>query len=551
MGVFGNLWGKLRRSLENPNLPLNDPSAWEEAGFFEGKSDAGVKVSKRSALGLAAVWQAVDLISGDVAKLPLEVFRRVEDDGREADTAHPAYRLVRREPNREMDHFFFWRLVMVHALLYRNAYIWIDRNGRGEPIELLPLLPDRTAPVRMGGKKYFETVVNGKVEPLPASDVLHIAGFSLDGLAGCDLVKAAKEAIGVGLARQKFGARFFKNGARVSGVLQAPPGSKKENRDKVAAGVEKAHQGLDNAFKVLVLRDNYRFVQTSIAPNEAQMVESMGATVKDVARYFNLPPHKLADSTNASHNSLEQENQSYLDSSLSPWLTAITAQCHMKLLTPAEREADSHYFEHNTAALLRGDTETRYKVYSIAIDKGILSPDEVRSKENLNKRPDGQGGVYLRPLNMAPADDAEGDEPAGDPPPPPDPPDEESARQLRQALSELAEDAIGRVVKRLTLHARKAAKRGDWQAWLEEFGGEHRDVCERMLAPVAAAAVAITGVRAEVYESLCVAIRGDLANRTAEARDLAAVVELVCADYETKAARVFARRYLATEETQP
>lgn len=527
------------RSLENPRVPLT-ADAWDEAGLLANKSDAGVRVNKETALNLAAVFQAVNLISGDLAKLPMEPYKRLGGSDREADRAHKAYRLVRRKANREMSAFRFWRLMFARALFWGNAYAAIDRSGAGWPLELFPLLPDRTAPERINGRLYYATEIGrgakATVRWLDAADVFHLQGVALDDMVGLDLIEAAREAFGLGLARQKFAARFFKNGARVSGILQAPPSSTKEQRDKVAKGVEKAHSGLDAAHKVIVLRDNFRFTQTTISPNEGQMIESGRESIKDVARYFNVPPHKLADSTNASHNSLEQENQSYHDSTLSPWLCAAASEADIKLLSAEEQESDSHYFEHNTRALLRTDTKTRFEVYGKAIEYGILSPDEARAAENLNKRPDGKGGEYLRPLNMAPAGELAGEGEGDD--------DDTGERgELLDAARRVAVDAVARVVKRLTLHARRAAKRpATWPAWLEAVEAEHGDVAGRMLAPAVELLAATTGRRADAAGAIFAAVRRELAAAAGEAigEELEQRVGAACDGLDETAAAVAA-----------
>lgn len=390
-----------RASLENPSVSLNDPDAWNDL-FGEGmRTDAGVLVSHRGALKFSPVWQAVSMISGDVAKLPLEVFRRLDDEkGREVDKAHPAYRLVRRKPNREMHAFKFWRRLMVHGLLWGNGYAYIDRNGRGDPIELFNLLPDRTAPERINGELFYVTETKKPdgspwLRPLPSGDVLHVEGISIDGMEGCDLVEFAKNAIAVGLAAEGFAAKFFKHGVRTAGILELPAGLPKPAGDKIVEGFQKYQEGPDNWFKTVILRDGAKFHNVSVSPQEGEMTISREYAARDVARFFNLCPSRLGIKDSTSYNSKEEDNQNYLDSTLSPWLCSITGEGHTKLLSGAQQAADSHYFEHNTRALLTMNPLKRAQTAAIAIRNGWASPDEIRAAENMNPRKDGKGGQYV------------------------------------------------------------------------------------------------------------------------------------------------------------
>ena len=138
------------RGIENPSVSLNNPKIWDQL-YGTGGTNSGINITPESALGIGAVFQAVNLISGDVAKLPLNVYQRrpdLGDKGREVANNHPAQRLIKYRPNSEMSAFKFWRRLMTHALLWSNAYAYIIRDGSGSPVELLPLLPDRTKPMR-------------------------------------------------------------------------------------------------------------------------------------------------------------------------------------------------------------------------------------------------------------------------------------------------------------------------------------------------------------------------------------------------------------------
>lgn len=396
VGVF-----EQRTSLENPNVNLQDPALWGAVFGDTYTTASGIEVTHESALRNAAVWQAISLISGDLAKLPLDRYRRLPklgDSAREIDRGHPTQRLVRRRPNAEMNSIKFWRRFWVFALLYNNSYAFIDRDGTGQPIGLYPLLPDRTGPVRRGGKLYYETEVSGYGMPVPvdAEDVLHVEGIGINNLEGFDLIQAARESVALALANEKFASKFFKHGGRIGGVLEISSLADKTSRDKTEEGFRKMYEGADNPFKVMVLRDNHKFHAAQTSPKDSQMIEASEQQVRQIARWFNLSPSKLGLSDSVSYNSKAEDNQAYLDSTLSIWLEQLAAECNTKLLN--ENEQDSCFFEHNTAALLKMDLLQRYQAYQIGISSRIVNPNECRSKENM--LPYEGGDEYVNPNTL-------------------------------------------------------------------------------------------------------------------------------------------------------
>jgi HK97 family phage portal protein len=372
------------------------------------------------ALNFAPVWQAVSLISGDVAKLPLNVYARnlsLGERGRELAGDHPAARVIRWQANPQMSAHKFWRRMMIHALLWNNSYALIDRNPvTGDVLGLYPLLPDRTRPeMQDDGTLLYVSDVGGVLRGYSASQVLHIENVAITGEADCELVVKARNSFALGLAAEKFASKFFRNGARIGGILEVPAGMTKTAADNLEQGFRKTYED-DNPWRSIVLRDGSKFHQAQFTPEQGQMIGARMEQVRDVARWYNLPPHKLGDDARTSYASLEQENRSYLDSCLSNWLAIIAAECWLKLLQPIEQEQNSHYIEHNIAALVAADIKTQYEIANIAINAGLLSPNEFRATQNLNPRTDGLGDKFIMPLNMQFTDT-----PTAEPEPEPEP----------------------------------------------------------------------------------------------------------------------------------
>lgn len=394
-----------RATPENPSFNLNDPAAWD--AFDAGPPSAsGVQVTHDSAMQLAAVWQAVSMMSGDVGKLPLECYRIGADGLKTPDETHPSYSLVRWDANDETPSFQFWRTMMVNALIWGNAYAYIDRNGRGDPIGMYTMLPDRTCAVRVEGRLVYETETSHRTgEPwlrrLPAADVLHVRGMSANGVSGLDLIQYARNAYGTALATEQFQAKYFKNGIRSGGILMLPREMTEKARSKVEEGFAKTYSGPDNWFKTVILRDGAKFESAQATLRDSQMVELDEQLVRKVARTFNLAPSRLGLSDSVSYNSKAEDNQAYLDSSLSHWLIAIASECRKKLLSQSNRDAGTHCFEHDTTVLLRLNALSRYQVYAMAKQNKILTTNEIRKQENM---PPIEGGDVF---------DAEPAQPAG------------------------------------------------------------------------------------------------------------------------------------------
>jgi HK97 family phage portal protein len=532
---------------ENPAFSLNDPEAWDL--FRQGEpASSGESVTPRSAMSLGAMWQGVGVISGDVANATLNVHK--DDGDREIDRSHPAQFLVSSEPNDETPAFEFWRRLMLHAILWQNAYAWIDRGGRrgGAPAGLYNLLPDRTFPKRAeDGTLYYMTEVDGNPQPLFRDEVLHVKGMSLMNGIGLSLVVQARNAIGLALAAEGFGAKFFANGSMAGGILEIPASWKETAAENLEIGWSKRTKGKDNWFRTAILRDGAKWQSTTVDPQKAQMGELRNEQVREIARFLMMPPSKLGLKDSVSYNSQEQAQIEYVTSCLAHWFGAISGECEMKLLSPEERRSGSRYMEHNYSKLIEVDTKTMAEVLQIERNAEVINANEWRRKINLPLRKDPKGNEYVNPnTKSAAAVDSEKADPAAkkkaaDPAVKPAKP----ANEISKEVTALVHGAITRMARRVAFDAKASSKKpAKLLSWLDSKANEHRDVFHESVLPVANLVAAMTDQRGD---DLCYAWAGRFFNEAVSGIDavtkpphssteLEANVEKFCAEFESRIA---------------
>lgn len=379
------------------------PDSWLFDAFGARPTATGVLVSETSAMRMTAVYACVRILAETVASLPLVVYRR-QERGKVRDPSHPLYRVLHDQANDEMTAMQLREALMVHVLLWGNAYAYIERDGRGQVAALWPLLPDRTYPLRDsdGNLQYLTTLSSGEQRKLPPQDVLHVPGLGFDGLVGQSPIRMAMEAVGLGLAAEAFGAKFFGNGAHLSMVFEHPHKLSPEAYERLKKSLENAHTGLDKAHKIKILEEGMKVSQLTVPPDQAQFLETRKFQVNEICRIFRVPPHLVGDLDRATFSNIEHQSIEFVVHTIRPWLVRWEQAINNKLFTASERAV--YFAEHIVDGLLRGDIKSRYDAYSIAINNGWMSPDEVRELENLNPMPNGQGSIYRVPVNTMPAD---------------------------------------------------------------------------------------------------------------------------------------------------
>lgn len=421
MGWFHNL---ARRYTKKE---LGHPSALKYwiGKLFYGLGDTpshGIDVTENTALTFSAYWRAINIISDIVGCLPMKVYERVKD-GKEERWEHPVHQLLNFRPNPLMDARAFRKTLQAHAVGYGNGYAEIERNGRGEPIALWPMLPDRTRPKLLkdaSGNQIlvYETNYDGGVSTIPAEDVLHIMGLSYDGIKGLSLARYAAMSIGLGMAAERYSADFFGNDATPSGGIEVPEALDEKSVKALKDAWEANRKAFGNKHRLTVLHGGMKWQQFAIPAKDAQLIEARKLSIEDISRWTGIPPHMLGDMTASKYNNVEQLGIEFRTYSLLTWFRAWELQSTLKLFDGKGRQ----FVELLADAILRADTKTRYESYHIAITDGWLNRNQVRAKENLNPGPPALD-EYLEPLNMVPAGT-----PRDDKQPAPNTPDEDDLR---------------------------------------------------------------------------------------------------------------------------
>ncbi len=452
-------WMK-RASIESPNTPLS--KAYEFLRKLlgaSGRSTAGVDVSPRVAMTLAAWWQGVSMISGDIGKLPISGYAKLKAGGRDIARELPAHRLLRRKPNPVMTAKVFKQTMIHHAIVRGNGYAFIERNGAAEPIELWPLDPVMcpTFPIREAGQLWYCTSVNGKLRKVAPENMFHLRGMGDDGLRGYPVIELAASSLGLSIAVEDFGAEFFENGATTSGIIEYPGSLDEKAEENLRKTLQALYVGNGRRHRLAIFEEGMKFNPTSMPNEQAQFLGTREHQRRDIAGWLHIPPSRLGDVSSRTWASLEQDGQNYLDSALEPWLVTYEEEAWDKLLTEKQKTDESHYFEFNRNALMRVDAASRATYYHYALQDGWMNRDEVRESENRNPIPNGEGQKFFVPLNMALTDESPGDKKkrrrslAQRTASPSNP---EALAQHRQLIVESAR----RIIKRVTAQARDAAK---------------------------------------------------------------------------------------------
>ena len=449
---------------------LANPAQWLIDWFRGPTNDSPVAINRVSALEYSSVWQAVSIISGDIASLPFPVYRRTSDEEREETRNHPAWWLLNEESNELMTANILRETVQAQVLMMGNGYIAIEWDQLMRPMRLVPLMADQT---KLNDDNLYEWYEEPGSAPqfIAPRDIIHIKGLGWDGRTGYYLLGLARNSLGLGLSQQRHGNRHFSNDAKPGVILKHPRKLDKQFADELLANFEERH-GSDPGKPALL----HGGLELEIVPannSDSQWLESRKFQRQEVASWFNLPPHKLGDSERTSYNSIEQEQRAYLNETLRRWLTKWEWECRTKLVMESDRRNYSVFMRHDTRELLRGDLQTRATAYETMIRSRVMNPNEARRLENM---PSYEGGDEFLNPNITQAG-APSSEPSDEPP------------VNRTRWRNMLVDKIGPMLKVEQDRCTRAAKKGEnMTVWMDKFYPDWNSKLQETLASTVACA---------------------------------------------------------------
>ena len=492
---------------------------WRPMNAIGGETPTGVTVTPDIAMTYSAVYACVRIISESIAAMPFVTYERDGENRKRAVDFH-LYPILHDVANDEMSSFELRETLISHVLTWGNGYAEIEFDRAGRVIGLWPLLPNRTQPVRINDELfYWLTLPDGETKLLSNDRVLHLRGLSYNGLTGLSPIGLQRRAIGLGIAAEEFGSRFFGNDARPGGIIQHPGELSDVALTRLKTDWKSEHGGLSRAHRVGILEEGMSYQEIGVAPEDAQFLETRKFQVEEIARIYRVPPHMLADLDRATFSNIEQQSISFVVNTLGAWLVRIEKTINRVLLTPDERK--KYFVEHLVDSLMRGDITSRYAAYATAKQNGWMSTNEIRRLENMNGIGT-DGDEYFVPLNMLPLSQAvQGVKSSNDDGSFIDDDDDSRAglpvkwrgrplpanisvrsfrsgverNRLEKSHRRVYIDVIGRILRREANDVGNAAKRlvkpgqptTEFDAWLTEFYENHRDFAFAQMLPVAIA----------------------------------------------------------------
>ena len=462
-------------------------------------SNSGANVTEKTALKSTAVFACVRILAETIASLPLPVYERLDPRGKKRAPQHPLYNLLHDAPNPYMTSFVFRETMMGHLATWGNLYAEIEWDSRARPKALWPLRPDRMKEIKHKNGKlvYVYRLPDGTDKVFQAYRIFHVPGLGFDGYVGYSPIAMAREAVGLSMSTEEFGARLFKNGAKPGGVLEHPQKLGKEAHDNLRKSWNEMHQGLSNQHRIAILEQGMTYKQIGIPPNDAQFLETRKFQTLEIARIYRIPPHMLADLERATFSNIEHQSIDFVVHTIRPWLVRWEQAIKQKLFVGNEKER--YFAEFLVDGLLRGDTQSRYEAYAKGFQVGAFSVNDILELENRN--PIGKDGdKRFVPMNMVPLDSVDdfkpkqSGEPEADRTLPPLETRSAAARnrfRLAKQYEGLFRDAGARIVAREVKDLKRAAKKmlkerdsTDFLVYLEDYYRKAPEWIEKTILPV-------------------------------------------------------------------
>lgn len=394
-----SILGRLEKEIYA--LSLSDPKSWDRTlwNLIGSRSLSGESVDEYSALTYSAVYNAISLISGTVGSLPLHLLRQEGKKKIPAQNNNLSY-VMGVKPNPYMTSMAVRETMTAHILSWGNAYAEKVRNGYGEITALWPISPDRVRLEWEEKELIYKIRIGNEDIRMTRDKILHIPGLGFDGFVGYSVIAMARKSIGLGMAMETFGSLYFGTGTHPSAVV-THPGQLKDSK-AMRSAISEVYGGLGKSHQLMLLEEGMKIEKVGIPPEDSQFLESRQFQIPEIARWFNLPPHKLKDLTRSSFNNIESEQISFVTDSILPWLIRIEQNYNTQLLTENEQRVQKLYFKHNVEGLLRGNAENRANFYAKMFGIAGMSPNEIRAKEDLDPSTSEFADDYFVPLNMVP-----------------------------------------------------------------------------------------------------------------------------------------------------
>ncbi len=398
MRIFGINFGK--KEVQNSISSSQELFDFLVQGYGY-ETAAGVNLTPERAMTIAAAQAAVRVLSEGVAQLPLIIYSKSER-GREPSEEHPLWNLLTIQPNDFQNAFEFWEMAMIHLCLHGNYYAFKNSPTQlgGKIVELLPIHPNRVVVEQDVNYNvlYKVNLPNGKEVTLTKREIFHIKDGSVNGYIGRSRVVWMKEALGLALRAEAHGAKVFGNGGRPSGLLSATDKLTKEQMDQIRESWKAAHGG-ENVMGTAVVDGGMKFTPLSYNSKDTQFIESRKFQIEEVARVFRVPPHMLMLMDKATFSNIEHQSLEFVKFSLTPWLRRIEMAIKTQLLEKEKFSKFSVAFDERQ--LLRGDLKSRGEFYGSMITNKIMTRNECREMEGLNKV---EGGDVFENPNITPGD---------------------------------------------------------------------------------------------------------------------------------------------------
>lgn len=381
------------------NLSLTEPKAWDSSlwNLYGSQSSSGEKVNESTALTYSAVFNAVTLYSNTISTLPLQLLMHNSNKKTIQIKNEKIYKVLHNRFNPYMTAQVGREVMVAHILLWGNCFAEKVKNGFGEIVELWPIPPNRVRMEMISGELIYQITIDNEEKPFNREKIFHIPGLGFNGFTGYSVINLARRSLGLGMAMETFGAKYFGQGIHPGIIVKHPSVLKDPKTFRTA--MQEIYGGLGESHKLMLLQEGMDIVKTSIPPEDSQFIESRAFHISDVARWFNLSPVKLKDLTKLSNNNEESEQRSYIIDSVLPWLIRFEQNYDMQLLSTSQ-ERKGMFFRHNIDGQLRGNQKDRAEYYRIMFGLASMSPNDIREKENQD--PIDGGDEYFVQLNMIP-----------------------------------------------------------------------------------------------------------------------------------------------------